>query len=151
MKNQFYASPCTCSPLRSMHTFILLCILLKDLRIISAPCSFRTSALIWILNLNASISGGLVKTSPFRYPHRKKSQGVKSGDLGGDSLSWFNAIILSSKTSCSLSWTGKYVCRPAPSWAHYTWLKSIRYSRESAGLTIWFSISRCPSPVTLFS
>ena len=54
-----------------------------------------------------------------RYPHRKKSQGVKSGDLGGHSLGWCKAMLLCLKNSVIQVLTSTEVCAGAPSWAHH--------------------------------
>ena len=63
--------------------------------------------------------GTVAYTLLLRYPHRKKSQGVKPGDLGGHSLGQCKAIILCLKKSIIQVLTSTEVCGGAPSWAHH--------------------------------
>ncbi|PSN48619.1 hypothetical protein C0J52_18665 [Blattella germanica] len=48
------------------------------------------SAISWrILSFSSSVlrGGGFLKTTLFKYPHKKKSHAVKSGDLAGHAMS----------------------------------------------------------------
>jgi hypothetical protein len=64
--------------------------------------------------------GGVENTLFLRYPHIKKSQGVKSGDRGGHSTSWCKAITwrFSPNTSLRRSLTSIRRCARALSCAH---------------------------------
>ena len=62
----------------------------------------------------------------FEIPHKKKSQGVKSGDLGGHSISRCKATTWLPKSSFRRSETLRALWQGAPSWNHQiSWLYRI--------------------------
>ena len=59
------------------------------------------------------------KNFDLMYPHRKKSQGVKSGERAGQSLSPSQVITRPGNISCKRSCTISARCAGAPSCAHH--------------------------------
>ena len=110
--------PSTCCPFRSIQ---------RAARRIISLIAFRTiRRLFWLLNSStirclktARDRGGLVKIFDLMYPHRKKSQGVKSGERAGQSLSPSQVITRPGNISCKRSCTISARCAGAPSCAHH--------------------------------
>ena len=65
---------------------------------------FFISLLIAVLS-SAVVCGECLQTLSLRYPHRKKSSGLKSGECGGHSVSVFKEMKLSPKVFCIQSIT----------------------------------------------
>ena len=75
--------------------------------LINCGSSFNNCASLNIFSIKTSVFAGAVDyTLLFIYPHRKKSQGVRSCDLVSHSTSWFTAIIRVLKTSVTKLRTG---------------------------------------------
>ena len=97
--------PSTCPPFLSTQACALVLMALIARRI-TPLCCRRASTSAMILSRRSPMSrGGVVKTLLFRYPHKKKSHGVRSGDLGGHSVGWCTAKTLLWNSSLSLSLT----------------------------------------------
>ena len=120
----------------------------------SCLSSLRSFASRVILSCSSMrLAGGLWNTFAFRYPHMKKSKGIRSGDLGGHSTGWLSATILSPNNSCSRAITSLPLCGGVPSWAHhrclncpFCWRQNLSLSSRT-GTTWSLIICRYLSPL----
>ena len=82
-----------CVPtLRSTQRIVRLCMWRTALRIISGCCRKTLNSSIILCCSSLMFWGGVANTLFLRYPHIKKSQGVKSGERGGHSTLSCSAI-----------------------------------------------------------
>ena len=88
----YWYRPSTCPPFRSTHSNVFRC-MSRAVRVISAGSLRKMLELLKMFwRKFAMLSGGIENTLSWRYPKRKKSQAVKSGDRGGHSVLWANPI-----------------------------------------------------------
>ena len=115
------ARPSTCLPpkwmqrsaLDSMLSIALLHILfLLSLRLLNSS--------VILLCKSWRLAGGVLYTLAFKYPHRKKSNGARSGDLGGHSTGWPRPTTLPGNSSCNRRLTTLALWHGAPSWKNQT-------------------------------
>ena len=93
---------------------------------------FNTSPSICLVSLSTFLLSswivwGFVEyTRPFRWPHKKKSGGVRSGEWGAHSIAHLRLITLSPKRSCIQCRAHAAVCGVAPScWNHCLFFGSL--------------------------
>ena len=112
--------PSVWPPFLTMHKAALLRIACVAL-VINSLLFLKISNSCKMLSLNAMIfNGGDLQIRDFMYPHKKKSHGVKSGDLGGHSVSWPRETTCLPKSCLNLYVTTFCRWQGAPSWNHQT-------------------------------
>ena len=137
----------TCPPFLLMHSCARRSIPWQARRI-RFP-SWRTTSVSSTILLRSSsmFAGGLLKILDFKCPHKKKSRGVRSGDLGGHSTSSFSEITLLPKSWCRRSVTILRLCAGAPSCAHHRRLNWPFRRRANRG--IWSRVGTTWSLIML--
>ena len=112
--------PSTCPPPLSTHSWHRRLMSFTARRMVPGFCRNTSTSCSILCCKSCRLRGGVTNTLSFRYPQRKKSHGVRSGDLGGHSTGWLIAITRSLKSSLRRSRTAMRQWAGAPSWAHQT-------------------------------